>query len=60
MTIARDIRTGEVVGQVTNETWRRETTAIDQYQPNRRHLYQLLTASGYITVPATSVRVEKV
>ena len=60
MTIAVDIRTGAVVGQVCAETWRRDTSALDEYQPNRIHLLQLLTRDGYITVPATSVWVEEV
>jgi len=52
MTIARDIQTGAVVGQVT-----RQPTAPDGYG---RVLLHLLTRDGhYVTVPASSVRLDE-
>jgi hypothetical protein len=56
MTIARDIRTGAVVGQVIDET----PLATLVRDPLARKRYTLLTRKGYKSVPATSVRLEKV
>ena len=56
MTVAVDIKTGAVVGQVLDET-PNETLRRD---PNAQRLYLLLTKDGYTTVPAASVRLEKV
>jgi hypothetical protein len=50
MTIARDIHTGQVVGQVTVAS-----------HANRLYgLIRLLTRDGYVSVPASTVRLEKV
>jgi hypothetical protein len=54
MTIARDIRTGQVVGQVTRYT----NTLAPTYQ--KPSTLTLLTKHGYVTVPASTVRLEKV
>jgi hypothetical protein len=48
--IARDIRTGAVVGQVT----------IVSHASRLYGLIRLLTRDGYVSVPTTSVRLEKV
>ena len=56
MTVAVDIKTGAVVGQVLDET-PDETLRRD---PTAQRLYLLLTKDGYTTVPAASVRLEKV
>jgi hypothetical protein len=50
MTIARDIRTNEVVGQVT----------VGSYANRLYGLIRLLTRDGYVSVPASTVRLEKV
>jgi hypothetical protein len=56
MTIARDIRTGAVVGQVT-----RYTSALASANPYRRAgALTLLTREGYVQVPRSSVRLEDV
>lgn len=53
MTIARDNRTGEVVGQVC------EAVLWDRAAENPRTV-QLLTRDGrYVTVPRSSVRLEE-
>ena len=60
MTIARDPKTGAVLGQVTAETVRRFTTALDEYQTDSYVLLQLLTRDGrYVTLPAHAVRLEE-
>jgi hypothetical protein len=58
MTIARDIRTGQVVGQVT--AVRRLSIPQMLDLPNAPEGITILTREGYLTVPATSVRVEEI
>ena len=62
MTIARDIRTGAVVGQVT-AVRTRPVFGSDIPAPDAAHQpwqVVLLTRDGYRTVDAASVRVEEV
>ena len=56
MVVAVDVKTGAVVGQVLDQT-PQETLDRD---PEARSLYLILGAAGYSTVPATTVRLEKV
>jgi hypothetical protein len=58
MTIARDIHTGQVVGQVT--AVRRPSIPQMLGLENAPEGITILTREGYLTVPATSVRVEEV
>ena len=56
MTVAVDIKTNRIIGQVLDRT----PVATMRRDPKARRLYLLLTANGYMTVPAASVRLEKV
>jgi hypothetical protein len=56
MTIAVDIKTGAVVGQVTSI--RRPSIPQMLDLPNAPEGITLLTATGYLTVPAAAVRLE--
>ena len=59
MTVAIDIRTNEVVGQVVSADARRTFTHNAENDSYVAYL-RLLTARGYVSVPASSVRVEEV
>jgi hypothetical protein len=57
MTIARDIRTGQVVGQlVSTLPWNNRYRETIGEPP----MTFLLTKDGYVSVPASTVRLEKV